>query len=133
MSEIEEPLLSWLILVARFCLAAVFLVSGVHKAFYYRKAVDEFNRAGIAFVGLTLPLTIALHVLASIAIVLGVYVTEAAFLLALFTLVATLQVHRFWGASGAERLEQSRIALAHLAIIGGLLTLAALGPGRFVL
>ena len=133
MSEIAEPLLSWLILLARFSLAAVFLVSGIHKALYYRKAAEEFHRAGIGLVGLTLPLTIALHVLASLAIVAGVYVVEAALLLALFTLVATLQVHRFCSATGEERLEQSRIALAHLAIIGGLLMLAAMGPGRFAL
>lgn len=133
MSEIAEPLLSWLILLARLSLAAVFLVSGIHKALYYRQAVEEFHRAGIGLVGLTLPLTIALHVLAALAIVAGVYVVEAALLLALFTLVATLQVHRFWSATGAERLEQSRIALAHLAIIGGLLMLAATGPGRFAL
>ncbi|RLA31425.1 MAG: hypothetical protein DRR11_10855 [Gammaproteobacteria bacterium] len=133
MSEIAEPLLSWLILLARLSLAAVFLVSGIHKARYYRQAVEEFHRAGIGLVGLTLPLTIALHVLAALAIVAGVYVVEAALLLALFTLVATLQVHRFWSATGAERLEQSRIALAHLAIIGGLLMLAATGPGRFAL
>ena len=133
MSEIAEPLLSWLILLARLSLAAVFLVSGIHKALYYRQAVAEFHRAGIGLVGLTLPLTIALHALASLAIIAGVYVVEAALLLALFTLVATLQVHRFWSATGEERLEQSRIALAHLAIIGGLLLLAAMGPGRFAL
>ena len=132
MSEIEEPLLSWLILLARLCLATVFLVSGVHKALYYRKAVNEFHSAGIRLVGLFLPLTIALHLLASLALIAGVYVVAAALLLALFTLVATLQVHRFWSATGDERLEQSRIALAHLAIIGGLLLLAAIGPGRFV-
>jgi len=133
MSDIEEPLLSWLILLARLCLATVFLVSGVHKALYYRKAVAEFQHAGVVFVGLTLPLTIVLHVLASLAIIIGAYVAEAALLLALFTLVATLQVHRFWSAAAEERLDQGRIALAHFAIIGGLVMLAVTGAGRFVL
>jgi len=109
------------------------MVSGIHKALYFREAVDEFHRAGVVLVGLLLPLTIVLHVLASLAIILGAYVAEAALLLALFTLVATLRVHRFWSAAGAERLEQSRIALAHIAITGGLVMLAVAGPGRFAL
>ena len=133
MNEITATLLSWLMLPGRVCLAAVFLVSGVHKALYSRKAADEFNRAGIGFVGITLPLTIALHVLASLAIIVGAYVAQAAVLLAVFTLLATLQVHRFWSASAEECLDQSRIALAHLAIIGGLIMLAVTRRGLFVL
>ena len=43
MISIEEPLASWILLVARVCLASVFLVSGVHKAVWYKKAVAEFN------------------------------------------------------------------------------------------
>jgi hypothetical protein len=35
--------------------------------------------------------------------------------------------------AGQERLERSRIVLANLAIVGGLIILAAVGPARFVL
>ena len=42
---IEEPWVSWLVLLARICLAGVFLVSGVHKALWYQKAVAEFQMA----------------------------------------------------------------------------------------
>lgn len=133
MTQIEEPLLSWLILIARLCLATVFVVSGVHKGVWYRKAVEEFRDAGVPAIGFFLPLTIALHILAPIGLITGIYVRVAASALALFTMVATLKVHCFWRMGGQERLERSRIVLANLAIVGGLIILAAVGPARFVL
>ena len=133
MLQLEEPLISWLILVARCCLAAVFLVSGIHKARYYDKALAEFRGAGVPVVGLFLPLTIALHLLASAGLVSGIYAREAALALALFTIVATLKVHCFWRMVGAERLNRSRVAMAHLAVVGGLILLAAVGPGSLTL
>jgi len=51
-------------------------------------------------------------------------------LLAAFTVVATVWVHDFWNMSGIDRLARSRIFVAHLAIVGGLLLLAVSGPGR---
>ncbi len=131
--QIAEPLSSWMILTARLCLAAVFLVSGTHKAFYYNKAMAEFRDAGVPAIGLFLPLTVGLHVVAPIGLVSGIYAREAALALALFTVVATTKVHCFWRMKGAERLDHSRIALAHLAIAGGLIMLAAAGPGNLVL
>lgn len=132
MIQFEEPLTSWLILTGRVCLAAVYLVSGLHKARHYQLAMAEFRDARVPATGLLLPLTIILHLLASVGLASGVYASEAALLLAAFTAVATVRVHRFWQLKGPERLEQSRVALAHLAIIGGLILLAAVGPGRLV-
>jgi putative oxidoreductase len=129
---IEEPLASWLMLLARICLAGVYLVSGVHKAFWYDKAVQEFRDARVPAIGFFLPSTIALHLLGGLALLNGLFVREAALALAAFTIVATLKVHCFWQMSGPERLARSRIAMAHLAIVGGLLLLAVAGPGRFV-
>ncbi len=130
---VEEPLMSWMILAGRLCLATVFIVSGIHKGIWRAKAVQEFKEAGIPAIGLSLTLTIVLHLVAPLALVFGLYAREAALALALFTIIATVKVHCFWRMEGPERLARSRIAIANLAVVGGLIMLAATGPGRLVL
>jgi uncharacterized membrane protein YphA (DoxX/SURF4 family) len=50
-----------------------------------------------------------------------------------FTVLATLIAHRPFDHEGPARRMQFTIALEHLAICGGLLLLAVVGPGRFAL
>ena len=133
MMQIDEPYVSWMMLAARLCLAGVYLVSGIHKGVYYQKAVAEFRDAGIPAAAFFLPMTIALHLLAPIALISGILVPEAALALAAFTVIATVKVHGFWRMSGTQTLARSRIAMAHLAVVGGLILLAAVGPGSLVL
>lgn len=130
---IEAPLAFSVLLVARVCLALVFLVSGLHKAIYYQRAVAEFQLARVPLIAVTLPATIALHLVGSACLILGALTTEAALVLAVFTLLATERAHGFWRYSGEERLVRSRNALANLGIIGGLLILAVTGPGDLAL
>ena len=54
-------------------------------------------------------------------------------MLAVFTVVATVKVHHFWNMTGDDVLLHSRIALTNLAVIGGLLLLAAVGPGKLIM
>jgi len=128
--SISESAASWLYLLGRIGLGAVFLVSAVHKAFWYKRAADEFKQDGIPLIPLTLPGTIVLHAVAPIAIIAGVYVVEAALALAVFTLLATLKVHNFWTMQGEQRLIISRVAGANFAVVGGLLVLAAFASGK---
>lgn len=133
MTLYEPASTSFALLVGRVALATVFLVSGVHKAFWYQKAVEEFRDARVPLIQVLLPATIALHIVAPICLFLGIFVTESALLLAVFTVIVTVKVQHFWRMSGAERLVISRVALANLGVAGGLLILAVAGPGAFAI
>lgn len=130
---LAEPWLSWLLLAGRVSLAIVFLVSGVHKGIWFAKAVKEFQDAHVPLLYFFLIGTIILHLVAPALIIAGYYVLESALALAVFTVAATIKVHHFWDMRGDDVLPHSRIALANLAVLGGLLLLAAVGPGRLVL
>jgi len=130
---IDETMTSWLLLAGRIALASVFLVSAIHKGVWYRRAVEEFRNDRIPLIGLTLPATIALHLLGSICLILGYQTQIAALLLAVFTVAATLKVHAFWRLPKPRQLGRSRVANANLAVVGGLLVLAATGPGAIAL
>lgn len=129
MLSIDEVATGWLMLAGRVAIGVVFLVSGVHKGIWFEKAAGEFRRDGIPAIWLTLPTTIVLHLVASTCLIVGYLTREAALVLALFTLVATLKVHAYWRLPVVEQLARSRITTANLAIIGGLLLLVAVGPG----
>jgi len=63
----------WGLLIARVCIATPFLVSGVHKAVWYRKAAAEFRDAAVPLIAVTLPATILLHILGSLCLIADVY------------------------------------------------------------
>jgi len=129
MLSIDEIAAGWLMLAGRVAIAVVFLVSGLHKGIWFEKAAGEFRRDGIPAIWLTLPATIVLHLAASTCLIVGYRTREAALVLALFTIVATLKVHSYWRLPVEKQLARSRITTANLAITGGLLMLAAVGPG----
>ena len=129
----EEPIYSWFLFAGRVSLSLVYMASGLHKGIYFQKAVDEFQEARIPLTRIAVRVTVVFHIVAASCLIIGVFVPESALALAAFTLVATCRVHNFWNMDGPERLLQSRFALAHLAVIGGLLLLAATGPGSIVL
>ncbi len=66
-------------------------------------------------------------------VVLGWQARAAALGLVAFTIIATYLGHDFWNQTGAAARGNQIHAMKNLAIIGGLLMLAAGGPGRFAL
>jgi putative oxidoreductase len=129
----DEPLFSWTVLVARVLVSTYFLVSAIHKGVWFSKAAQEFVDLRVPFARFTLVVTIALHLVASVCLIVGIYVEGSALSLAIFTLLATWWVHDFWNRTGREALVHSRIAQANIGVVGGLMLLAAVGPGRLAL
>ena len=126
---IDPPTGAWVLLAGRILVAFVFLLSGIHKAIWYQKAVDEFRVDGVPLISISLPGTILLHLGGAVCLILGVFTELAALLLAIHTALATYMVHGFWRLEGIERLILSRVFSANIGVIGGLLYIAALGPG----
>ena len=72
----------------------------------------------------------AVEVVAGLLVAFNIATRGAAFVLVIFTLVATFYAHAFWNMSGDAMQANMIHALKNLAIIGGLLTFVVLGPWR---
>jgi putative oxidoreductase len=109
-------------LLGRVLLAAIFLLSGGSKIGAYAETAAQMTKVGIP--GGLLPLVIVLELVAGLLVVVGWQTRIAALALAVFTLLATYFFHFDFGSQ-----EQTIHFLKNMAIIGGLLVLAAAGPG----
>lgn len=130
---VSDPWFSAAVLVGRVLLAGPYLSSGVEKARNFSRALEEFADARVPFLRITTTATIILHLVGSVLLIVGWFVAEVAIILAVFTLVATLRVHDFWNMEGTERLLRTRVAFANYGLVGGLVLLAAVGSGSWVL
>lgn len=112
------------LLIAGLCLP--FLISGVVKSLRFAGAVEEFSSLGFPRPALFAALTIALHLCASLSVIVlaGWPAALGALALAAFTLVASLMAHAFWKKRGVARFQQTNIFVEHVALTCGLLFVA---------
>jgi putative oxidoreductase len=75
-------------------------------------------------------LVILIEIGGGLLLILGWQTRLAAWILAAFTVFATFIAHRFWEFDGAQYVPQLTSFMKNLAIAGGLLMVAACGPGR---
>ena len=115
-------------LLGRVLLSAIFILGGYGKLMnpagtvgYMKSALIPLPSPGLLVWGV-----IALELLGGLAILFGVLSRSAAVLLAGFTLVAAVLFH--W--KPADQI-QHIMFMKNLAIAGGLMLLAANGPGRW--
>jgi putative oxidoreductase len=70
------------------------------------------------------------HIVVGLLLVVGFMTRWTALVVALFVACTIFLGHRFWAVEPAQFTTQLNFALKNIAIIGGLLILAAFGPGR---
>jgi putative oxidoreductase len=113
-------------LLGRLLLAALFILEGWSKLRGYEAAAAYMQRFAVPAV--LLPAAIALELGGGILLVLGWQTRWAALALAVFCVLAAVLFHgNFANRNEILHFEKD------LAIAGGLLVLAAFGPGRFSL
>jgi len=120
-------------LVGRILLAALFLPAGIGKLTGFAGTVGY-----IASVGLPLPqvgavIALVVEIVGGIALITGFGTRFAALALAVFTLVASIFFHNFWALPADQQMIPQLLFFKNIAVIGGLLTLAAWGAGAWSL
>ena len=124
---------STVLVAGRALLSAVFLVAGVRKIMIWGPQVAYFTKLGFPMPEVMTVLAIAIELGAGLALLVGWRTKQAAWLLALFVLIATFMAHRFWEFDAPQYANQMNHFLKNLAIIGGLAFVASFGPGRAAL
>ena len=69
------------------------------------------------------------EVSAALALLLGYKARWVAFVLAAYTLLASLLFHNFWAVPAEQQYVQQLLLLKNIGIVGGLLFVAAMGSG----
>jgi len=118
-------------LIGRLLLAALFLPAGLGKLAGFSGTVGYIASVGLPLPTLAAALAAAVEIIAGLALVLGWGTRWAAAALALFTLVATFAFHAFWSLPAAQQMMQQLIFSKNIAVVGGLLVLAAFGAGAW--
>jgi len=122
-----------LTLAGRVLLALLFIPAG------YQKIGGFTGTAGyIGSVGLPLPevgaaLAIAVELGLGLLLLIGWRTRIAALGLAGFTLAASVFFHNYWGVAAEQAMVQQLMFFKNIAIVGGLLAIAAFGAGGWSL
>lgn len=111
-------------LCARLLMSAVFLISGLSKLSNAEGTMAYIASAGLPFPEFSFGVAVLVEILGSILLIVGYRTRLVAVLLAIFSIVAALAFHY-------QIQDQNQFIhfLKNLAIAGGLLQVAAFGPG----
>ena len=119
-----------LALIGRCLMAALFVLSGIGKLTDLPGTAAQLSQHGVPYAD-TLALVAGIAEIAGAAgLVFGALTRIASIGLVLFMIPTTLIFHAFWNFHGAERMPQQINFMKNLAIIGGLMVIAAFGAGR---
>jgi putative oxidoreductase len=115
-------------LAGRILIALIFLTSGVDKFVHYAPTLGYMQKAGLPFPEFLLVISAILETLCALAIIVGWKTRAAAWLLVAWMIPVTLIFHN--PAGGQDAMIHF---MKNVAITGGLLVLAAFGPGALSL
>ena len=128
-SSLQNPLA----LVGRLLLALLFLPAGISKIGGFAGTASYIASKGLPFATLAAAIAIVVEIAGGLALIAGFGTRWAALALAGFTLVATFFFHNFWGVPADQAMVQQLMFFKNIAVVGGLLVLAAYGAGAWSL
>ena len=128
-SSLQNPLA----LVGRLLLALLFLPAGISKIGGFAGTIGYIASKGLPLPTVAAAIAVLVEVAGGLALIAGFGTRWAALALAGFTVVATFIFHNFWGVPADQAMVQQLMFFKNIAVVGGLLVLAAHGAGAWSL
>ncbi len=131
--HLSKPVQNALNLAARILFVALFLPAGVGKLTGFAGTVGYISSVGLPLPTAGAVLALTVEIAGSLALLAGFGTRLAALVLAGFTLVASYFFHAFWAVPADQAFVTQLLFFKNIAVAGGLLALAANGPGDWSL
>ena len=121
-------------MAGRLSKGAYFILPGVQKITGFDEMTSDMEAHSVPMVSVLLPLKILVQLSAGAAIFVGYRRKVAAFIPAGLTFIVSIYMHGFWSiAKGTEQAHELQNFIKNIAIMSGLLIVAAYGTGNFSL
>lgn len=120
-------------LAARVLLAALFLPAGISKLTGFSGTVGYISSVGLPLPTVAAALALIVEIGGGLALLAGFGTRFAALALAAFTLVASFFFHAYWAVPADQAFVTQLLFFKNIAVVGGLLALAAHGAGGWSL
>ena len=127
LNSLQNPLT----LIGRVLLALLFVPAGFGKLMGFAGTVGYIASKGVPLPEVAAAIAVAVELGLGILLLVGYKARWAALLIGLFTLVITFIFHNFWAVPPEMVMMQRMSFMKNLAIVGGLFTVAAWGPGAW--
>lgn len=128
--NLEHPAVAFL---GRLLITYIFATSGLAKILDWSSNVSYMNTRHLPMIPVLLGIALVIEVVGSICLVTGLFARVAAFVMFLYLTSVTVLFHNYWAFSGMAAGTQETHFRKNLAIMGGLLMIAAQGAGKWSL
>ena len=118
-------------LIGRVLIALLFVPAGWGKLSGFSGVVGYIASKGVPLPEVCAAIAVAAELGLGLLLLVGFKTRWVALLLAVFVLVITPIFHNYWAVPEAQVMAQKMNFFKNFAICGGLLALAAFGPGAF--
>jgi len=121
------------VFLGRLLMTYIFATSGLAKILDWSGNVSYMSSRHLPWIPVLLAAAVAIELSGTICLVTGLYARVAAAIMALYLMTVTLIFHAYWTFSGELADVQETHFRLNLAIVGGLLVVAAQGAGKWSL
>ena len=121
-------------LAGRFLIGVIYIISGVTKITGYAATGQYMASEHMPIIPVLLPAAIVVEIIGGLAIIAGYKARLSAFILAGYSILATVIFNHFWTMGpGAMHETVMHLFMSTIVMVGACLFIAGVGPGAYSL